>query len=92
MTSIHVKDIDEWLYSLLREKAKAENRSISQEVIIMLEKFLSHPSSFQTNPTPEFLSLSGAWIDKRPSEEIIRDIRKQRKNSNLFAKGHVLFD
>jgi plasmid stability protein len=92
MANLQVKDIDDRLYILLREKARSENRSISQEVITILEDYLANPASYRPNPTREFLSLSGAWEDDRSAEKIISDIRKQRKSGKRFGRDNVLFD
>ena len=85
MANLQVRDIDDRLYESLRERATREKRSISQEVILILEKYLSRPTAYDVNPTDEFLSLSGAWNDDRTADEIIDDIRKKRRNSTRFS-------
>jgi plasmid stability protein len=90
MANLQVKDIDDSLYEALRSLAKRENRSISQEVITIIKKYLSNPSIIERNMTDEFLKLSGAWEDKRTSKEIIDDIYTSRKNSSRFDNG--IFD
>lgn len=92
MANLQVRDLDDKLYSSLKTIAKQENRSISQEVITILEKYISNPSLFDTNPTKDFLSLSGSWDDTRSSEEIINSIKKNRINSKRFDSKNVLFD
>lgn len=92
MAILQVRDLDDKLYSSLKTIAKQENRSISQEVITILEKYISNPSLFDTNPTKDFLSLSGSWDDNRSSEEIIKSIKKNRKNSKRFDSENGLFD
>ncbi|MBN1294723.1 MAG: antitoxin [Candidatus Latescibacteria bacterium] len=92
MAILQVRDLDDKLYSSLKTIAKQENRSISQEVITILEKYISNPSLFDTNPTKDFLSLSGSWDDNRSSEEIIKSIKKNRKNSKRFDSENALFD
>jgi plasmid stability protein len=92
MANLQVRDIDEKLYESLRTRAHQERRSISQEVIHILEKYLSLPTAYDQNPTDEFLKLAGSWEDNRTSEEIIADIRQNRKNSPRFSKSHELFD
>lgn len=92
MAILQVRDLDDKLYSSLKTIAKKENRSISQEVITILEKYISNPSLFDTNPTKDFLSLSGSWDDNRSSEEIIKSIKKNRKNSKRFDSENALFD
>jgi plasmid stability protein len=92
MAILQVRDIDDRLYSSLKTLAKSENRSLSQEVISILEKYLSNPVVFKNNPTRDFLSLSGSWADKRTADEIVKDIKKNRKNSKRFETQNVLFD
>jgi L-lactate utilization protein LutB len=67
-----------------------ENRSISQEVISNLEKYLSAPESYSINSTREFLNLS--WEDSRDANEIVKDIVKGRKNKNSFGEFDGLFN
>lgn len=92
MANLQVRDIDDRLYESLRERATREKRSISQEVILILEKYLSRPTAYDVHPTDEFLSLAGAWNDDRTADEIIDDIRKKRRNSSRFAEDERVFD
>lgn len=91
MAILQVRDVDDRLYSSLKTLAKAENRSISQEVISILEKYLSNPTKYN-NSTKEFLSLSGAWDDDRTADEIITDIKSNRIKSRRFNTKNVIFD
>ncbi len=92
MPNLQVKDIDEKLYESLRDLAKNERRSISQEVVVILQKYLSRPKTFDMNPTDKFLELSGSWEDVRPESEIAEEIRNGRKNSSRFGDDNGLFD
>lgn len=92
MAILQVRDLNDGLYLSLKQLAQLENRSISQEVISILEKYLSNPSLFKNNPTQEFLRLSSSWDDSRNSEEIITDIKTSRKNTKRFEQDHVVFD
>lgn len=92
MATLQVRDIDDRLYSLLKTSARLRNRSISQEVISILEAYINAPRFGGGNSTLEFLSLTGAWQDDRPAEEIVRDLRKGRKPSDRFGEDHGLFD
>ena len=91
MANLQVKDIDDRLYSLLREKARSENRSISQEVVTILEKYLANPRVYETNPAQEFLALTGSFKDSRPAEEIIKDIRSARTKNDRFSADKDVF-
>ena len=92
MAILQVRDIDDRLYASLKAMAKSQNRSISQEVIYIIEKYLSNPAVYKNNPTREFLTLSGAWEDDRSADEIIDSITKSRKKSGRFKKENVIFD
>jgi len=92
MANLQVRDIDDKLYKTLRTRATQEKRSISQEVVHILEKYLSIPSLYDQNPTDEFLKLSGSWEDEKTSDEIITEIRKSRINSSRFRGSNELFD
>ena len=92
MANLQVKDIDDKLYESIRNLAASEKRSISQEVVLILEKYLSKPRVFDQCPTDEFLSLAGSWDDDRSADVIIQDIRDNRRNSNRFGNTDELFD
>jgi plasmid stability protein len=92
MANLQVKDIDDRLYESIRAFAKSEKRSISQEVVHILEKYLSQPKSFDLNPTDEFLQLAGSWEGDKNAEEIISEIRENRRNSSRFGNANELFD
>jgi hypothetical protein len=92
MAILQVRDIDDRLYASLKKIARSENRSLSQEVVSILEKYLANPAVFTNNPTQEFLALSGSWDDSRKADEIIHDIKKNRKSNRRFGVKNVLFD
>jgi plasmid stability protein len=89
MAILQVRDIDDRLYDSLKQKAQSENRSISQEVTVILETYLANPNSYNTNSTQEFLKLS--WNDNRSAAETINIIRKARKNKKSFGEYNGLF-
>jgi plasmid stability protein len=90
MAILQVRDMDDRLYSSLKQKAKNDNRSISQEVISILEFHLSNPTISNENSTREFLNLS--WDDNRTAVEIIDTISKDRKNKKSFGEFSGVFD
>ena len=92
MAILQVRDIDDRLYASLKDRAQSENRSLSQEVISILERYLSNPAVFKHNPTREFLALTGSWADDRTAREMVDDIKKRRRNSRRFGIKHVVFD
>jgi len=92
MATLQVRDLDDRLYSFLKTSAKIQNRSISQEVVSIIEKYLNSPRQIAANATMEFLSLSGAWKDERSAGEIVEDLRNSRNQSNRFEADHGIFD
>ena len=92
MATLQVRDIDDRLYESLKKLATNEKRSISQEVIHILEAYQSNPQNYSFDPTIEFLKLAGSWEDERTADEIINDLKSHRKNSKRFTKNNELFD
>ena len=85
MATLQVKGIDDRLYEALRRRAEQDHRSISQEILSMIETFLSRPADQPLgNATSEFLALAGSWEDDRGAEEIVRDIRSGRRSRRRF--------
>lgn len=89
MANLQVKDIDDRLYEALRYLAVQEHRSISQQIILILEWYLQTNRNDKNN-TMEFLKLSGSWTDDREADDIITDLYKSRKNKAEADDG--LFD
>lgn len=76
MANLQVRDINEKLYSSLKELAVSNKRSVSQEVAYILKNYVSFQYAFQINPTESFLQLTGSWEDNKTAEEIIFGIRR----------------
>ena len=81
MAILQVRDMDDRLYDRLKFAAKRDNRSISQQVITILQNYFTSVPVKSKNATEEFLKLSGSWEDARSTKEIIDDIRNTRVNS-----------
>jgi hypothetical protein len=92
MATLQVRDIDERLYNFLKVSAKLQNRSISQEVITIIQNYLNAPHHFSGNATLEFIALTGAWKDEKSADETIAGIRAGRKKSNRFGATNGIFD
>ena len=91
MPNLQVKDIDSLLYISLKKLAKKEHRSVSQEVVKIIETYLNQPNSNNNkNMTEEFLKLSGSWDDNRSNDDIINEIYQSRNDGKRFNDG--LFD
>lgn len=92
MAILQVRDIDDRIYEQLRRISSKNKRSISQEVIHIIETYLSEPEKIRKNSTEEFLNLSGNWGDEREAEEIISEMRKNRTTNKRFGKANGVFD
>jgi plasmid stability protein len=90
MAILQVRDIDDRLYDSLKQKAQSDNRSISQEVIAILETYLSNPNNHIINSTRELLKLS--WDDNKNADEIINDLINDRKNKRSFGEYDGVFN
>jgi plasmid stability protein len=87
MATLQVKGVDEDLYRALGARARRDNRSISQEVVKLIQDFLARPDGSAEESTRAFLALCGSWNDSRSAREIARSIRKSRRTGKRFAKG-----
>jgi plasmid stability protein len=91
MATLQVKGFDEALYKALGARAKRENRSISQEVVNLVQDYLARPGGCAEEATRAFLALWGSWEDKRSPRQIAQDIRKSRRTGGRFrGVGNVL--
>ena len=92
MATLQVRDIDDALYESLRRRASAQHRSLSQEVVHIIEDYLSRPPLSLGKQTELFLQLSGAWSGPESAEQIIKDIRRSRANSKRFGRKRYVSD
>lgn len=81
MAILQVRDIDDSLYDALKTLAKKERRSISQEVIMMIESYISQPKTSAAEATEEFLNLS--WKGDESADEIINDLKTQHARTEM---------
>lgn len=90
MATLQVKSIDNKLYEALKQKAKLDHRSISQEVITIILDSLSQPVKNAEQATYDFLKLSGAWAGSESATKILDEIRRGRKRlPNLKSLSDV---
>lgn len=92
MANLQVKGIDDYLYQALRIRAKNRHRSISQEVIKLIEDSLNRPDESANESTQQFLSLSWASGRSDTAEKLITTMRKNRKESKRFTGAKSVFD
>jgi len=90
MAILQIKDFDDHLYETLKALAKAKRRSVSQEVIKIIEDYLSKPNRHNLEATEVFLNLS--WAGEEDAEALIKNIRSARKNSKRFKGKSNVFD
>ncbi len=83
MAILQVRSIDDNLYGALSRRAAMENRSISQEVISIIKKYLAAPQTLSVSPDEEALRLAGSWNDKQSADEISISIRKARSTKRF---------
>ena len=77
MAVLQVRNMDDDLYGALGKRAAQENRSISQQVIQIIQRYLATPRGLPA-ADEEALRLAGSWKDSRAAAEIARAIRKER--------------
>ncbi|MBE9521298.1 MAG: hypothetical protein IME97_09205 [Proteobacteria bacterium] len=89
MANLQIKGIDDNLYERLKAIAASENRSVSQQVLYLVKSYLAKGKKIDEKKTSAqiLLELSGSWDDSRSSSDIIKEIRKGRKNSRKLEQG-----
>lgn len=78
MATLQVRSMDDELYKALGRRAALDNRSISQEVITIIENHLSEPFHKAIRMDDEALKLAGSWDDSHSAEDISKSIRESR--------------
>jgi hypothetical protein len=89
MANLQIKGIDDDLYRKIKEAAKDEHRSVSQQILYITKLFLAKREAVEQVKTSAeiLLELSGSWDDERSAEEIIAEIKGARKNSARLSEG-----
>ncbi len=77
MAILQVRSISDDLYGALGKRAALEHRSIRQEVIRIIQRYLATPPH-SLEADEEALRLAGSWQDSRTAESIARAIRGGR--------------
>ncbi len=86
MAVLQVRTMDDDLYEALGRRAAMDNRSISQEVVSMIKRFLAEPVGASANPDEEALKLAGSWVDDCSAEEQIAAIRSARSTKRFSGE------
>ncbi|MEE8584237.1 MAG: hypothetical protein V3T83_05225, partial [Acidobacteriota bacterium] len=78
MASLQVKGVDDLFYQQLKRLAASQNRSVSQQVLVILREYLAKQEALSQikSPAEVLLGLAGSWQDDRSGEEIADEIRK----------------
>ncbi len=93
MAILQVRDLDDNLYNSLKSLAKRKKRSVSQEVIKIIENYLSQPNELKADATEIFLNLEWTGNPDENAESIIKSIRKNRtEGSDRFTGIKNVFD
>lgn len=90
MAILQVRDIDDNLYQALKKRAKDERRSVSQEIIKIVEDYLESKELSDQNSTTEFLNLT--WQSDETAEELIGNIRSNREENSRLSGSEDVFD
>jgi len=92
MATLQVKGMDDRLYNALKVRARMEKRSLSREVVKIIEEALSAPPRSPADAARAFLALAGTWRDERPAREIVADIRAARRTGSRSRRLRGVFD
>jgi predicted nucleotidyltransferase len=89
MPNLQIKGIDEQLYRQVKDLAVSENRSVSQQVLHLIRRYLANREQFQNTRTPAqiLLELAGSWDDERSADDIVSQLRNSRKNTTRLKDG-----
>jgi hypothetical protein len=89
MANLQIKGINDDLYKEIKNLAISQNRSVSQQILMLIRQYLSkqHQIERTKSPVQVLIDLSGSWDDERPAEKIIEDIKKSRRNSRKLEMG-----
>ena len=93
MANLQIKGIDDTLYSQIKELASSENRSVSQQMLFLVTRYIANKKQFQRvkSPAQVLLELSGSWEDSRSARVIVSKIKGARKNSTRFKVASDVF-
>ena len=90
MAILQVRDIDDDLYHAIKRQADKERRSISQEVITILETYFreGHHQTAKAR-IDEFTNLE--WVGDETPEELTHQVKTARSVNKRFGKKNDLF-
>jgi len=58
-------------------------------LLFLIKEYIAKEKSIKKTNTPAqtLLELTGSWADTKKAEEIVSDLRRNRKNSNKLSEG-----
>jgi hypothetical protein len=89
MANLQIKGMDDAIYEELKRLAAAENRSMSQQTLVLIKDYLAKGQRVGNLKTPVqvLLELAGSWEGEETAEEIIARIKKARRSSIRLKEG-----
>jgi len=81
MANLQIKGIDENIYAHIKKMAAAENRSPSQQILFIANKYMTGKGGEYSEkmPVQTLLELAGSWDDDRSAEAILSEIKMSRR-------------
>lgn len=86
MANLQIKGIDDELYNEIKKLAASEKRSISQQVLFLIQDYIAKKPRYDAVQAPSevLIELHGSWMDEREADQIIDQIKKARKNLGIL--------
>ena len=86
MAVLQVRNIGDDLYGALGRRAAMDNRSISQEVIEIIKRYLATPRTPSASADEEALRLAGSWNDPKSADGLARTVREDRSTRRFTGE------
>lgn len=91
VASLQLKNVDDNLYSWLKQFSKNNNLSMSQQVVSMLKEYSKiNQDKPSINPVDEFLDNT-PYFDKATIDDFDCILKENRKNLNRFRDDDEIF-
>lgn len=89
MANLQIKGIQDEFYEQIKKLAESEKRSVSQQVLFVVQEYMAKEKDMKKTKTPAqiLLELSGSWSDDRDVSDIISEIKNTRRNSTKLSDG-----
>ena len=89
MANLQIKGMDDGIYEELKRLAAAENRSVSQQTLVLIKDYLARKGSVRglKTSTQVLLELAGSWEGEESAEEIVAKIKNARRSSSKLKEG-----